>query len=1305
MTNVRCLIKYSPDTIEVTAGLKDRIEIWRKATDGTGKFKALLLGSWVNQFDADDPIQIRFDDIIVFEGYIDRGLPFAEGDVYNQFYQLVGRDYGQDLMNKHVNKTGNWMYKKQYADLIIADMLTKTNSEITFTPSGDHKYGTADPIPEIIYTDEGDEFLIEAFRKIFEQIDYDFYVDENKVLHIFPIGSVDSGIYLKCVAGALDNNLLNLQKTEFDSYDIKNYVIAKVEKIDDGWTDGNAADFTHESGNIVTDDFTIVNKGMGSIKCEKGTSDNMRLSLEFPKYNYDYLPFDTVQEETVRIISRFTTTINNVELAIILQDNVGNQILYHVPALPKDFWNQITFPIGLGVHIEPYNNILNTWHGVVDNGWQYLSGYSAFNWKVVKLTFLVDKNYPGNSYATVMWLDGLSIPFPMVSYKQDEASQNLYKVRRHVINARNIRTQSELDELAQSELTKLKDPLYSLHVTALGSAGIIGGAFKWIPGYMVTVHSPADGINNQQYRISEVHCVVSEAGESGHDFIVEADLVPKELSISGRRLSGVQTPEIALLRELSDRVRYFEKMEATHYDYLPPMPADAATKIKVGDFGNLSDTAVAFTRQWEAEDVEADDAWKIVDDAMAHGGKARVASALGYMRNDEVLGATQTSSYDEIYIDEGAGAFNIYFGMRVWIVHGDNSTVEVTSGTPVAIAYGSTYGFKSGTWACPGINLVSGDKIRVIIYADRDNPPTTQVQIFESEVVGAQSLKACTWTVYYYLYHLYMEYTHYYYFRYGTSTYNSRIENLGYEASINFVDGPLGCVGEFYVLMRVKVSATDATPMIQLKVIDKDTDEVLNSIEIKGINFPSADKYHAFAMRVEIPQNKQNIKIAVMFEAENTGRTVSCDYVALLPADVPLGYADVTVADAHTIETALASSHSTVTVISDGHTTETTIASAHSTVTVIASDHSTTTVIASAHSTATVIADDHTTVTSIQTDHTNATVIASAHSTTAVISNTHSTATVVATPHNTTTTIASAHGTVTVIASAHGTSVTIQDAHGTAAEIGLTNGSVIAGPEFTSFNVTIAGLNFYDLTSFVWANDVEMLIVEPNFRVTAANFTGYIDSRLRLYDETDGLYYPSANGIEILMHSDIYNWFFHYATLFIPKNVNGHTIHLQLYQPTANNMTLYGRCNRFGHSKHTHGVSVQPAQHPVTTQPADHSVQTQPSDHSVSQQPSGHPVTTQPSGQSVTTQPSGHTVSQQPSGHPVSQQPRQHPVSTQPAGHTVSTQPSGHTVQTQPSGHTVQTQPSGHVVSTQPSGHSVTTQPSGHTVIDPAHEH
>ena len=747
MTNVRCLIKYSPDTIEVTSRLKDRIEVWRKATDGSGRFKALLLGSWVNQFDPDDPIQIRFDDIIVFEGYIDRGLPLAEGNVYNQFYALVGRDYGQDLLNKQVNKTGTLgVYTVQYADLIIDDMLYEANSEIIFTPSTDHKYGTVDTIPQIPYTDKGDEFLIEAFRKIFEQIDYDFYVDENKTLHIFPIGSVDSGIVLKCVAGASDNNLLNLQKTEFDSYDIKNYIVARANKIDDGWTEFNYEDYTCAVGNTLSNGTDFVNKGLASIKCALGTGADCRIILSFPKFNYDYLPFDLLGEDVLKIAYRMTgMTGANGKFLIMLEDDAGNKIVWREDLKEKDLWHLLSVPMGKDVtkNIIGYNDLISTWHTEKTNCWHYESGYSTFSWKIKKITFM---NY-GTSYyiPTTLWIDGLSLPFIMVSYKQNAESQGLYKVRHYTIQAKNVRTQKELDTLATSELAKLMSPLYSLRVTALGSAGIIGGAFKWIPGYMVTVNSPEDGISNQQYRISEAHYVVSEVGQSGHDFIVEADLVPKQLSISGSRLSGVQDPKVALLRGLSDRIAALEGIESIYTDYLPPLPRDAAEKINVGDFGNLSDTAVAFTRQWEAEDAEADAIWAVVDDAAAHGGKARAATGLG-----------------------------------------------------------------------------NGEKIKIL-------------------------------------------------------------------------DGPLGNVGEFYAIMRVKTNFLDAWKTVELRITNKDSPyDVLNSIEIKGSNFPTTNKYHAFAMRVEIPQDKQNLEIAVLYWG-SPDRTVHCDYVALVPADVPLGYADVTI--------------------------------------------------------------------------------------------------------------------------------------------------------------------------------------------------------------------------------------------------------------------------------------------------------------------------------------------------------------------------------------------------------------------------
>ena len=1275
MTIVRCLIKYSPDTIEVTAGLKDRIEIWRKATDGIGKFRAKLLaktlGEWINKFDADDPIQIRFNDIIVFEGYIDRGLPLAKGDVYNQFYELVGRDYGQDLFNKQVNKTAHdngttWMYKKQYADLIIDDMLTRTNSEITFTPTEDHKYGTAEPITEISYTDEGDEYLIEAFRKIFEQIDYDFYVDDQKVLHIFPIGSVDSGIYLKCVKDAVDNNILDLQKTEFDTYDLRNYVIAKVEKIDDGWTDGNAADFTCNSGNVVSNDFTIVSKGMGSIKCEQGTSYTPILYLSFPKYGYPYLPFDIFEEETIRFGYRMDFPLIAPFFHIYLEDTDGNQIVYYVRVPDKNIWKQLAVPIGTMAHIEPHLNMWNTLHVDVENGWQYCNGSSTFNWKIVKIT------WDASEFASILWLDDLAIPLPMVSVKQHGGSQNLYKVRRHIINARNIRTQSELDELAQSELNKLKDPLYSLHVTALGTAGMTldPPAFKWVPGYMVTVNSPADGINEQQYRISEVHCILSEEGMKGHDFVVEAELVPKELTISGKRLSGIQTPEITLLRELSDRIRYFEKMEATHYDYLPPMPADAATKIRVGDFGNLSDTAIAFTRQWEAEDAEADAKWVVVDDAAAHGGKARAANDVGVGEKIKILDGPLGNVGD------------FYILMRVKTSHLDaNKMVELRIANKDApqIRYFQNAASDVGGYKKFDVNNTITEanfaaekygadtaKIAVRIRKYNGGAPTVIVDWTEITISGSTPTE--------YTINVSVPETAFDRIivdlraKAGTTTTETSFITEILNITLSAATWTFKVFADTVIIEDIRICTiyygSSAKPS---RCTNVPMSEILDGIEIKGNDFPSVNKYHHFAMRTEIPQDEQNLEIAVRYWGA-AGRTIHCDYVALLPADVPLGYADVTVADTHAITTVIYSSHSTVTVIDSGHTTTTTIASAHSTSTVIATDHSTTT--------------------SIQTAHATATVVASAHSTTAVISNTHSTATVVATDHEVTTAIATAHGTITVIASAHGTSVTIQDTHGTVTEIGLAPAQIAGGLANVEFNNVTVPTASWTLLSYLYPDDdMDFFIAQIIFRVTTANFSGLISTRIRLYDATDEICYPSEYGIIIPMWSDIFNYYAHHVSFTIPRNVHGHTLYWQFVQSTGNNMILTGKGNFWGHSPHFHNVTTQPAVHPVSAQPAGHSVQTQPSVHTVSMQPHGHVVSTQPSGQSVTTQPADHVVSTQPSGHPVS------------------VQPSGHTVQTQPSGHTIQTQPSGHVVTTQPSGHSVTTQPSGHTVIDPMHEH
>lgn len=146
-----------------------------------------------------------------------------------------------------------------------------------------------------------------------------------------------------------------------------------------------------------------------------------------------------------------------------------------------------------------------------------------------------------------------------------------------------------------------------------------------------------------------------------------------------------------------------------------------------------------------------------------------------YFRNDEKLGTNQTSPYDSILINAGyASPTTQYLGIRIWIVHANTSTTEITFGTAIAIANGQSSALISATWNCPKTNLTRTDKIRVRVYTDDFTPPTTLQQTFETQVLGSQSLETSTWTVYYYLYRSGVG-PYSYSFRYGETTYNSRI--------------------------------------------------------------------------------------------------------------------------------------------------------------------------------------------------------------------------------------------------------------------------------------------------------------------------------------------------------------------------------------------------------------------------------------------------------------------------------------------------------------------------------------------------
>lgn len=563
------------EVVNISDSLIEQLEFWLKATDGVGRFTVKLDNSenaWIDIIAPDDSIQIKCDGITVFEGYIDKGYPEAKEN-HLMTFEVVGRDYGQDLQNKLVNKSGAWMYEKQPADDIIDAMLSQAASEITYVSPG-----TA---PEIMYTDQGDEYLIEAIRKIAERVKYDFFIDESKAFHFFPIGTVVSGIELDATAESESANIVGpIKTTKFDSFEIRNYIIAKGSYVNDGWSEGNAADFAGIAGNVVSDDYVNVYDpllSVASIKCTKGEGTHPELSLTFPKFNYDHLPFTFPYSEMVFHLY-LESSRNYPSVGVLLEDTEGSIIEFWFQRLApytkqKEVWHQYTVPVGTDLTDE-----IRTWTNNGQNNWEYLDAASealGFNWQIVKITWLA------LHWETSIRLDGLCVPVPMVAYAEDAESQGFYKTRNISLIARDLKTQSELQAFADNELEKRMNPIGSIKLTAMGSVGLIGEANCWRQGYTVRVTSPDDDLDYVLLRMAEIHHVITDNPEHGHDWIVELTLVPYDAAISGSRLSQIETPEVALFRELNDKIRFLEKSAEVGAGWYPPMPG-MPTSAKLG---------------------------------------------------------------------------------------------------------------------------------------------------------------------------------------------------------------------------------------------------------------------------------------------------------------------------------------------------------------------------------------------------------------------------------------------------------------------------------------------------------------------------------------------------------------------------------------------------------------------------------------------------------------------------------------------------------------------------------------------------
>ena len=181
--------------------------------------------------------------------------------------------------------------------------------------------------------------------------------------------------------------------------------------------------------------------------------------------------------------------------------------------------------------------------------------------------------------------------------------------------------------------------------------------------------------------------------------------------------------------------------------------------------------------------VDANGNWKIKVKVVGDANLVNPALYIDYLCFRSVafqLGTSQTTSYRSNDLDCQGG--NV--GIRVWGIKSDETEVEITSGVVavVSVPYGQTVTL-SATWNCPSTQQYVA--FLVIVYLGTEPMKSADLGsgglpfIFMTEDLNS-ALSSATWTVYYaFYYSATLDQT---FFRFGTTTYNSRIANFTWGA-------------------------------------------------------------------------------------------------------------------------------------------------------------------------------------------------------------------------------------------------------------------------------------------------------------------------------------------------------------------------------------------------------------------------------------------------------------------------------------------------------------------------------------------
>lgn len=269
MTSVYALI----DEDLVSADVHE-LDIWRQSLS-VGRWQLVLsnkANKWGDDFHTSDVVVLKIDGVELLRGYVDDVQPYLDPQgVYTNLIKVVGRDYGRDLAKLYVTAS----YSDTKGDDVIADLLTKAESEILFT---------SPHLAPVINIARVRTYLIDWLQEVGKELNHDAYVSGGKTLNLFAIGAAaqHTAVDLKSIADAMTNNILDLLKGEETGFSIANIVELSAGPVKDHYTDGNAADW--DPGTSTT----VVNEPMmaGSVVANASTSTVFKTDLPIAINDY-----------------------------------------------------------------------------------------------------------------------------------------------------------------------------------------------------------------------------------------------------------------------------------------------------------------------------------------------------------------------------------------------------------------------------------------------------------------------------------------------------------------------------------------------------------------------------------------------------------------------------------------------------------------------------------------------------------------------------------------------------------------------------------------------------------------------------------------------------------------------------------------------------------------------------------------------------------------------------------------------------------------------------------------------------------